>query len=108
MTRGEVTDIAVDPRGIRPVGFDRDDVEAVVDDQALRNRGAGAVELRSAVRRLAEQHHPRIAEPVEQFAERLGVLRRRQFLAVALQKRGDLLRFRAGPLLDEAEIVGHR
>src|SRR5439155_21998836 len=92
--RSEVTDVTVDPRRIGPVGLDRDDGEAMIDDQALRDRGAGTVELRGAVRRLAEQHDPRVAEPVEKSAECLGMPGFRQLLPVPPQQRGDLLRLR--------------
>ena len=80
-----MADIAVDPRGIGPVGLDRDDVEAVIDDQALCDRGAGTVEFRSAVRRLAEQHHLGVTKAVEKRAEFVSALRRRKPLCMAAQ-----------------------
>ena len=105
--RGEVADIAVDPRRIGPIGLDRDDIEAVIDDQPLRDRGARPVEFRGAVRRLAEQHHAGIAEPIEEPAERLAVFRRRQWLAVAMQQLAEFGRFRFLLPFQQADVVRH-
>jgi len=41
---------------VGPVGFDRDHVEAALLDQPTGDVGANAVELASAVRRLADEH----------------------------------------------------
>ncbi len=79
--RREMTDIAVDARRIGPIRLDRDDVEPVRGDQPFRDRGARPVEFGGAVRRLAEQHHPGVAEPVEKGAERRVVFRLRQSFA---------------------------
>ena len=83
--RGEVADIAVDAGGVGPIGFDRDNAEAMIDDQAPRDRGAGAVEFRRAVRRLAEQHDLGVTKSIEKRAEFVIALRRRQPLAMAAQ-----------------------
>ena len=67
--------VVVDAGGVGPVGLDRDDGEAVPLDQPPGDRRARAVELRGAVRRLAEQHHLGVGVAVEQRRE--GVVRRR-------------------------------
>ena len=72
----------VDPRGIGPVGLDRDHREPAAQDELAGDARAHPVELRGAVRRLAEQHNPGIADALEQrvdrvvldVAERLGRL----------------------------------
>jgi hypothetical protein len=71
--------MAIDPGRIRPIGLDRDDVEPMRLDQAPGDRGPRAIELRGAVRRFAEQHHLRIADPVEQCRERRRIDRRQRF-----------------------------
>ena len=43
-------DPAIDPIGIRPIGFDGDNVEPLFRDQCLRQLGAGPVKLVRAVR----------------------------------------------------------
>jgi hypothetical protein len=62
---GPAAHIAVEDGGVRPVGLDRHDAEAVLLDQPPGDGGAGAVEFRGAMAGLAQQHHPRLAEPVE-------------------------------------------
>jgi len=57
---------AVDGGGIRPVCLHRDDGEAVPLDEALRDGGAGAVEFRRAVARLAEEDDAAVRETVEE------------------------------------------
>src|SRR5207248_2364209 len=82
----EVANIAVDARRIRPISLERHDVEAMLDDQMPRDRGAGTIEFRCAVRRLTEQHNPRIAKAIERRAELILAFRRRQNLAKAAQQ----------------------
>ena len=74
--------VSVDARRIGPIGLDRDDGEAVLLDQAPRDRGAGAIEFRGAVGRLAEEHHLGIGEAIEHRAERFILADRRQRLSV--------------------------
>ena len=62
--------VAVDGGRVRPVGLDGHDGEAVALDQAPGDGGAGAIELRRAVRGLAEQHDARRRKPVEGGSER--------------------------------------
>ena len=72
--------IVIDARGIRPIAFDGDEVEPLLDDQFARDALAHPVEFGSAVACLAEQHDARVADPFEQRgkidgidrAERLG------------------------------------
>ena len=99
--RREKADIAVDARRVGPIRFDRDDVEAVRRDQLLRDRGAGPVEFGGAVRRLAEQHHLGVAEPVEKGAERRVVFRLRQIFTAAAQQPRQILRFSLLPPLQQ-------
>ena len=54
--------VAVDAVGVRPVGLDRHGRKAFLFDEPLRDLRALAVELVRAVRRLAEQHEPRVAD----------------------------------------------
>ena len=68
--RRAVAHVAVDRGRVGPVGLDGDDGEAVLLDQPARDRRAGAVELRRAVARLAEQHDAAVGEAVEQLPER--------------------------------------
>src|SRR5688572_5697817 len=56
----------VDAIRIRPVRFDRHDIETFARDEGLRHLCADLVELMSAVRRLADQHETRIADGFEQ------------------------------------------
>ena len=64
--RGVMAHIGVDAGGVGPIGFDRDDGEAVPLDEPAGDRGPGAVEFRGAVARLAEQHHLGVGKAVEQ------------------------------------------
>jgi hypothetical protein len=73
-----VTHIGVDAGRIGPIGFDGNDGKAVLLDQALRDRGTGAVEFRSAMGRLAEKHDFGIGKAVEHSAERIFIGNRRQ------------------------------
>ena len=67
--RRSALDPAVHRRRVRPVRLDRHQVEAARLDQRLRDLGAHPVELGGAVARLADQHEPRVADPLEQRAE---------------------------------------
>jgi hypothetical protein len=86
-----VAHVAVDPRGVRPIRLDGDDVEPVLLDQAPRNRGAGPVELRRAMSRLAEEEELRIRKTIEKLAEILRPVRRRQGLAKGANDRSSLI-----------------
>src|SRR5262249_15385476 len=57
--------VAVDSIGVRPVGLDGDRIEALLDDQALRDLGPLPVELMRSVRRLANEHETSIADQLE-------------------------------------------
>src|SRR5829696_6980290 len=99
--RGVMAHIGVYAGGVRPVGFDRDDGEAVPLDEPAGDRGAGAVEFRAAVARLAEQHHLGVGEAVEYGAERLGIEDRRKRLAMAADGARRPARIRQRPARDE-------
>ncbi len=76
-------DVAIDCRGIGPVCLDGDRGEPAPRDQLLGDAGPHPIELGGAVRRLAEQHDARVADPADQRveldvldpADRLGALR---------------------------------
>ena len=68
--------IGVIDRGIRPIGFDRDDIEAVLLDQHRSNRRAGVVELGRAMRRLAEQHHALMGEALGEAGQLVEIAER--------------------------------
>ena len=55
-------DVAIDPVGVRPVGLDRDGGEALLAISRWVIWRALAIELVRAVRRLADQHEPRVAD----------------------------------------------
>jgi hypothetical protein len=86
-----MADIAVDRSGVGPIGLHGHDGIAVPFDQPAGDGGAGAVELRRAVARLAQQHHTPAGEAVERRAEG-RIVRRRQRLG----RLGDHLGKRAG------------
>jgi hypothetical protein len=67
--QGQMPDISVDGRRVRPVGFHPDNGKTVPLDQAPRDRGAGAIELRRPVAGLAERDDTAIGEAVKQRAE---------------------------------------
>ena len=58
----EVPDIMVDARGIRPIAFDGDEVESLFVDERTRDLLAQPIELRGAVRRLADEHDASLAD----------------------------------------------
>ena len=62
---GQLPHVAVDGGGVRPVCLHGNDSEAVMLDQAPGDGGAGAIELRRAVRGLAQQNDARRCETVE-------------------------------------------
>jgi hypothetical protein len=67
----EGLDVAVHARRGRPVGLDGDAARAAALDEPARELGAQRVELVRPVRRLAEQHEPRVADEVAQILDRL-------------------------------------
>ena len=67
-----MTDKVVDAVRVRPIALDRDDVEALILDQRLRDPRANAVELGRAVRRFANQNDARFADPADEARE-IGV-----------------------------------
>ena len=77
---GLMPDVAIDPRRIGPVCLDCHDIESMPLDQPAGDLRPGAVELRGAVGRLAQQHDASIAEAVKHCAER-GIIRLRQRLS---------------------------
>src|SRR5215218_1949559 len=62
--------VAVDGRGVRPVGLHRNDVEPVTLDQPLPDGRARTVEFARSMARLAEQDDARVTEAVEHGPER--------------------------------------
>ncbi len=72
-----VPDIVVDARGVRPIALDGDEGEALLLDQRASDPCAHAIELRGAVGRLAEENHPRIADPLEHAARDAPIQSRR-------------------------------
>jgi hypothetical protein len=93
--------IGVDAGGVGPIGFHRDDGEAVPFDEPAGDRSPGAVEFRGAVARLAEQHHLGVGKAVEHGAERVGIEDRRERLAMAADGARRLVRIRQLPARDE-------
>ena len=87
-------DVVVDARGIRPIALDGDEGKSLVLDQLARDPLAHAVELRGAVRRLADENHARIADPLQHRCE-VERLDGRELLAAARNR----LRQRAIPRL---------
>ncbi len=67
---------------IGPIGLRSDDREAMPGDETAGDRGAGAVELGSAVRGLSKQHDPGVAKPVKHRPKSIA-LEIRQRLCVA-------------------------
>lgn len=70
--------IAINPLGVGPIGFDRDDVEPVVLNEIPRDGSAGAIEFARAVRGFTQKHQIRIAEPGKGQTERIRMFGRRQ------------------------------
>ncbi len=66
--------VIVDAGRIRPVGFGRDDVEALGFDQSLRDPRPHAVELGGPVTGLADQHDTCVADPIQQRLE-IGIFK---------------------------------
>ena len=58
--------VSVHSISVRPVGFNRDRPEALLDDQPFGNLRALAVKLMRAVRSLAEQHEAGVADHLQQ------------------------------------------
>ena len=87
---GEMPHVLIDARGIGPVGLDRNQREAAAHDELAGNARAHAVELRGPVRRLAEQHHARVADALQQRVEVVVLDARERFRRLA-QQRGDQL-----------------
>jgi hypothetical protein len=84
----EAAHIAVDAVRVGPVGLDRDGVEAALDDQPPRDRGALAVEVVAAVRRLAEQREAGAGEQLDQGRVVVGGARERHRMALHRVERG--------------------
>ena len=61
--------IVVDACSIRPIAFDGDKAEPLLDDQFARDALTHPIEFRGPMRRLAEQHDARVAHPFEQRAK---------------------------------------
>jgi hypothetical protein len=68
-----MANVVIDPRGVGPVGLDRDDLEAAPRDQLLGDPRAHPVELAGAVGGLAEEDDPRIADAIEEAREIRGL-----------------------------------
>src|SRR5437868_12474699 len=58
--------IVIDPRGIRPVGFDGDEGEILLLDEGARDRLPHAIEFRGSVACLAKENHFRLADPAKE------------------------------------------
>ena len=65
----EMPNIIVDACRIRPIAFDGDKAEPLLDDQFARDALTHPIEFRGPMRRLAEQHDARVAHPFEQRAK---------------------------------------
>lgn len=66
---GAPADVAVYGFGVGPVGFDGDDVEAVVFNHVFGQGGAGAVKLGGAVGAVADEEDSAVAETVQEAGE---------------------------------------
>src|SRR5438874_9244762 len=53
-------------RGVRPIGFDRENSEMFLGDQSLRDLGAFEIKFMRPMRRFAKQNDPRLADQLEQ------------------------------------------
>ena len=62
-------DIPIDPRRVRPISLNRNDVEPVINDQAPGDSGTGAIEFGGPVRSFAEKHNPGVAKAVKRRSE---------------------------------------
>ena len=65
----DALDVAVGPCCRRPVRLDRHAAKVALGDQPLGQLRAQGVELVRAVRRLAEQHEPRLSDRVEEILD---------------------------------------
>lgn len=83
----QASDVLIDMPGIRPVGLDGDDVEAMLFDQAPGDRHSGAIELAAAVACLAQQDDARVSVAVEQRCECRRIQVRQRF-GVLVKHRG--------------------
>ena len=99
-----VANVAIDPRGVRPIRFDGDDVESVLFDQSAGDRRARSVELRRAMCRLAEKDNLRIRETVENRAEIRRPVRLWQRLAKRANDSGCFIRARCGVVVGMEEL----
>jgi hypothetical protein len=96
--------IVIDARGIRPIAFDGDEAEPLLEYQFARDALAHPIEFRGAMGRLAEQHHARVADPFKERTEIDGVDR-----AEGLSRVGDLFDqpfFTGGDCQRRAENAG--
>ena len=64
---GPLAHVAVDGGGVRPVGFDGHDTEAVALDQAPGDGGPGAIELRVPCAASPSSTTRAVREPIEEF-----------------------------------------
>ncbi len=80
--------VAVHAGRVRPVGLDGDDPEAVRADQLARQARPQGVELRGAMRGLADEDEPRVPDALEERAE-VGVREVRDRLRHLAHELGD-------------------
>ena len=87
---GLMPDVAIDPRRIGPICLDCHDIESVPFDQPAGDLRPGAVELRGAMGRLAQQHDASLGEAIKHRAERriVGFRQRLGGLANKVGRRG--------------------
>ena len=64
-----MSDVGVNSRCIGPVGFDRDDREAVLFDQSARDRRPGTIEFRRAMGRFAQKDDGGVGKAVKEGAK---------------------------------------
>ncbi|MNN71173.1 hypothetical protein D3C81_1870870 [compost metagenome] len=65
--------VLVDMTGVRPVGFNCDDIESVPLDQPLGDRRPGSIEIAGSMARFADHHHTCIGVAIEQVGKSGGV-----------------------------------
>jgi hypothetical protein len=73
--------IAIDTRRVWPVCLSRHDVEPMLLDQALRDRGSSAIKFRRSVTGFAKKNNGCIAKGVEEGAKFFYLVRRRERFA---------------------------